>query len=182
MKLLVFGANDIATCLLRWAPDIGYDTVLVDPRAEQITDEHRARAGVVTASFGECGLDEDVVFDAAHVDHDAPGMASEVAAVLAAGARTVSLLASRRHAPDFLSVETIRELSQPARAGDAVRVGERDYLAVARLDGPVAGMGGAALRLPQVSHREAPDDLRRAVGRPVVHHQDLPPVLRVVAP
>ena len=103
MKLLVFGANDIATCLLRWAPDIGYDTVLVDPRAEQITDEHRARAGVVTASFGECGLDEDVVFDAAHVDHDAPGMASEVAAVLAAGARTVSLLASRRHAPDFLT-------------------------------------------------------------------------------
>src|SRR3989440_6202474 len=50
-----------------------------------------------------------------------------------------------RHAPDFLSVETTRELSQPTRAGDAVPVGERDYLPLALPDGPGAGMGWSPL-------------------------------------
>jgi xanthine dehydrogenase accessory factor len=104
MNLIVFGANDIARCLLRWAPDLGYTTVLVESRHDKITDELRALAGAVAPSFADVAAGDS--FDAAHVDHDAPGMAEEVAAVLKAGARTVSLLASRRHAPEFL--EAIR--------------------------------------------------------------------------
>jgi molybdenum cofactor synthesis domain-containing protein len=98
--LVVLGATPVAAWLLRWATDLGYDTALVEPRAERVTDEHRALAGVVAASPEEVSLDGEV--DAVHTDHDAPAVAEHLGALLKSGARFVGVMGSSRHAGPHL--------------------------------------------------------------------------------
>ena len=98
--LLVLGATPVAAWLLRWAGDLGYDTVLVEPRAERVTEEHRALAGTVASSPQEVSLQGEV--DAVHTDHDAPDVAEHIGALLKAGARFVGVMGSSRHAGPHL--------------------------------------------------------------------------------
>jgi molybdenum cofactor synthesis domain-containing protein len=98
--LLVLGATPVAAWLLRWAGDLGYDTVLVEPRAERVTEEHRALAGTVSSSPQEVSLQGDV--DAVHTDHDAPDVAEHIGALLKAGVRFVGVMGSSRHAGPHL--------------------------------------------------------------------------------
>lgn len=98
--LLVLGATPVAAWLLRWANDLGYDTVLVEPRTERVTDEHRALAGTIAASPQE--MSPQGVLDAVHTDHDAPDVAEHIGALLKAGARFVGVMGSTRHAGPHL--------------------------------------------------------------------------------
>lgn len=92
--LVVFSATPVALHLLRWARDLGYDPVLVEPRTERITDEHRSAAR--TAS----GI-ESLVLDgqaaAVHTDHDAPIVAETVAELLRSPVAFIGVMGSARH-------------------------------------------------------------------------------------
>jgi molybdenum cofactor synthesis domain-containing protein len=98
--LVVLGATPVAVWLLRWANDLGYDTLLVEPRSERITEEHRAMANRVAASPEEVSLEGEV--DAVHTDHDAPAVSEHVGALLKSGARFVGVMGSSRHAGPHL--------------------------------------------------------------------------------
>jgi xanthine dehydrogenase accessory factor len=100
--LAVLGATPIARWLLRWGRDLGYEPVLVESRAERVTAEHRQEASRVVANPAE--LPSGVTLDAVHTDHDAPDVGAHLAAVLRAGARTVQLVGSRRHADHHLGL------------------------------------------------------------------------------
>ncbi len=108
--LVVLGATLVGLWLLRWARDLGYDTVLIEPRAERITSDHRDAAGRVVSSAVELQIEGRT--SAVHTDHDAPDVAQELAVLLRAGAPFVGLMGSARHTSRHL--EAIR-----ASAGDA---------------------------------------------------------------
>jgi molybdopterin adenylyltransferase len=104
--LLVLGATPVALWLLRWGGELGYRTVLVEPRRERVSPEHEDAAAAVAASPGEVSLESEV--DAVHTDHDAPSVAEHVAALLGAGARFVGVMGSTRHVGPHLGV--LREM------------------------------------------------------------------------
>ncbi len=99
--LVVLGATPVAIWLLRWGTDLGYDTALVEPRAERITPEHKEAAGMVAGSPDE--LPTAPAVDAVHTDHDAPAVPEHLAALVRGGARFVGLMGSRRHASGHLN-------------------------------------------------------------------------------
>jgi molybdopterin adenylyltransferase len=104
--LVVLGATPVSRWLLRWGTELGYDTVLVEPRAERVTAEHKEAAGRVVESPE--GLAVDGELDVVHTDHDAPLVAEHVAALVAAGAGFAGVMGSSRHAGPHL--ERLREL------------------------------------------------------------------------
>lgn len=98
--LMVLGATPVAAWLLRWAGDLGYETALVEPRTERVTEEHHALAGAVAASPEELSLEGDV--DAVHTDHDAPDLPEHVGLLLKGGVRFVGVMGSSRHSGPHL--------------------------------------------------------------------------------
>ncbi|TMK87049.1 MAG: hypothetical protein E6G44_01095 [Actinobacteria bacterium] len=92
--LIVFSATPVARHLLRMGRDLGFQTVLVEPRAERVTPEHRAAARVVPA-LEEAGIPEGAA--AVHTDHDAPGVADSVALLLRSPAGFIGVMGSTRH-------------------------------------------------------------------------------------
>jgi xanthine/CO dehydrogenase XdhC/CoxF family maturation factor len=100
-RLVVMSATPVARWLLRWGRDLGYATVLVEPRAERVDDELRTLAGTVVNRV-DAALTPGGPIDAVHTDHDAPLVAEHLAAALHAGARFVGLIGSRRHAASHL--------------------------------------------------------------------------------
>jgi molybdenum cofactor synthesis domain-containing protein len=92
--LVIFSATPVARALLRWAGELGFDPILVESRTDRVTPEHRAAARVV-ASLDEVAVDAETV--ALHTDHDAPGVAESVAALLRSPARFVGVMGSLRH-------------------------------------------------------------------------------------
>ncbi|MGH9065220.1 MAG: XdhC family protein [Acidimicrobiales bacterium] len=144
--LLVLGATPVAAWLLRWAPGVGYDTALVDPRPERITPELSEMAGATASSPGALGLAGPVaspgagpaagagrgtgtaadpdgglrrVVDAVHTDHDAPQLALHLAWLLTAGARFVGVMGSARHVGPHL--ESMASLGVPGSQRALVR-------------------------------------------------------------
>lgn len=92
--LVVFSATPVAAELMRWSPDLGFDPVLLEPRADRLTPEHRA-AGRTASGLEELSLDEETA--AVHTDHEAPGLAESVAALLRSPARFIGVMGSARH-------------------------------------------------------------------------------------
>jgi molybdopterin adenylyltransferase len=115
--LVVLGATPVALWLLRWAADLGYDTVLVEPKSERVTPEHRAAAGRVREAPDELPTETSV--DAVHTDHEAPLVAEHVAALVRGGARFVGVMGSRRHAAPHL--DDLRAMGLSDRELAAVR-------------------------------------------------------------
>ncbi len=99
-RLVVLGATPVALALLRWGRQLGYEPVLVEPRSDRVTPEHREAAARVVASPD--GVASGVETDAVHTDHDAPHVAEHVAALVRAGARFVGVMGSARHAAPHL--------------------------------------------------------------------------------
>jgi len=93
--LVVVSATPVALELLRLGRGLGYRSVLIEPRAERVTELHRQAAGDVRASLD--GLSIDRRTDAVHTDHDAPGVADSLATLLRSPARFVGVMGSRRH-------------------------------------------------------------------------------------
>jgi xanthine/CO dehydrogenase XdhC/CoxF family maturation factor len=110
--LVVLGATPVARWLLRWGRDLGYDTVLVEPRPERVTAELKEAATRV--ADGVDHLDPGGGLDAVHTDHDAPRVADHVAALLRGGARFVGVMGSVRHASPHLAA--LRDLGVPEEA------------------------------------------------------------------
>jgi molybdopterin adenylyltransferase len=92
--LIVFSATPVALHLMRWAADVGFDALLVEPRPGWIRPEHRA-AGRTAESIEGLTIGEDSV--AVHTDHDAPGVAESLAALLRSPARFIGVMGSARH-------------------------------------------------------------------------------------
>jgi molybdopterin adenylyltransferase len=143
--LLVLGATPVALWLLRWGRDLGYRTLLVEPRTERVTPDHKEAADLVAVSPE--GVEGEV--DAVHTDHEAPMLAEHVAAVIRSGARFVGVMGSRRHAGPHL--DRIGDLGLSERQVQAIRtpvgldIGSRtpQEIALSILAGLVAASTGS---------------------------------------
>jgi molybdenum cofactor synthesis domain-containing protein len=114
--LIVLGATPVGRWLLRWGRDLGYVTVLVEPRTDRVTAEDKELAGRVEAEVGALELSGEV--DAVHTDHDAPRLVDHVAALLREPVRFVGVMGSARHAGPHL--EALRRAGLPEE--DVARV------------------------------------------------------------
>jgi molybdopterin adenylyltransferase len=103
--LVVFSATPVAVSLVRWARDVGYDPILVEPRTERISDEHRSVARIAP---GLDGLALDAEAAAVHTDHDAPNVVETVATLLRSPVGFVGVMGSARHVGPH--IERLREL------------------------------------------------------------------------
>jgi xanthine dehydrogenase accessory factor len=109
-QLVVLGATPVAEHVLRGGRELGYETVLVENRKERITPAHRAVAGRVVPTLQ--GVSMMPGTDAVHTDHDAPGIADELAALLGGGARFVGVMGSARHTAPHLDALRARGVSE----------------------------------------------------------------------
>jgi xanthine dehydrogenase accessory factor len=92
--LVVFAATPVAAALLRWAPDLGFRTLLVETRPDRMKDASWPPAIASLADLpGVLGRDVYVV----HTDHDAEDLVQSLAAVLPKEPRFIGLVGSRRH-------------------------------------------------------------------------------------
>jgi len=100
--LVVFSATPVATSLVRWAGDVGFDPVVVEPRADRPgppgAELLRSPDGV------RLGPNTYVV----HTDHDAPGVAESLAVLLRSPVAFIGVMGSRRHVGPY--VERLREM------------------------------------------------------------------------
>jgi molybdopterin adenylyltransferase len=103
--LVVFSATPVAAALIRWAGEVGFDTVLVEPRSERLAAAGHTW-GRVAGSVPD--LPEGVEVFAVHTDHDAPGVADALAGVLRGGAAFVGVMGSARHVGPH--IEALRAL------------------------------------------------------------------------
>jgi molybdenum cofactor synthesis domain-containing protein len=108
--LVVLGATPVARWLLRWGRDIGYETALIEPRTDRVTAEDRALAGRVAAGVDDLELSGQV--DAVHTDHDAPGVAEQLATLLRRRVRFVGVMGSARHSAPHLDALRARGVAE----------------------------------------------------------------------
>jgi xanthine dehydrogenase accessory factor len=92
--LVVFAATPVARSLLRWAPEVGFRTLLVETRPERLKG---ADWPEVVGSLKDLGalIGSDVY--AVHTDHDAEDLVQALEAVLPSEPRFIGLVGSRRH-------------------------------------------------------------------------------------
>jgi molybdopterin adenylyltransferase len=144
--LVVFSATPVALHLARWGAALGFDPVLVEPRAERITPEHRS-AGRTIPSLEGVSITEDAA--AVHTDHDAPGVAESVAELLRSPARFIGVMGSARHVGPHM--ERLREMGfadkdlARMRTPVGIDIGARtaEEIALSILAGLVADRAGA---------------------------------------
>ena len=92
--LVIFAATPVAASLLRWAPELGFRTLLVETRAERLKDATWPAAMTSLAELsGALGPEVYVV----HTDHDAEDLVAALEAVLPKQPRFIGLVGSRRH-------------------------------------------------------------------------------------
>lgn len=98
--LAIVSATDVARELCLLAKRLGWSPALVEPRVERVRPEDRALPWTVVDDLEALALDarSAVVF----TDHDAPGLADQLAAVLRGPAGFVGVMGSRRHVAPFL--------------------------------------------------------------------------------
>jgi xanthine dehydrogenase accessory factor len=92
--LVIFAATPVAASLLRWAPDLGFRTLLVETRPDRLKNASWPQAITSIADLtGALGQDVYVV----HTDHDAEDLVQALEAVLPKEPRFIGLVGSRRH-------------------------------------------------------------------------------------
>ena len=104
-RLVLVSANDVSRALVRLTRPLGYAPVLIEPRAERVTEQDRS---VVEVAEGFDELELDARTRVVFTDHDAPDIADALALVLRSAARFVGVMGSRRHVGPY--VERLREL------------------------------------------------------------------------
>ena len=107
-SLAVFGATPVAAAILRWAPELGFRTVLVETRAERMRD---GRWPAAVGSLDELAerLGPDVY--AVHTDHDAKDLVEALQVLLPKQPKFIGLVGSRRHTGHHL--EALRARGVP---------------------------------------------------------------------
>ena len=90
-RLVVVSATDVARALRAHLRLVGYQAVIVEPRAERLDASDEPHVGAIEEL--ELGTDDVVVL----TDHDAPYAATVLAAAARSSARFVGMMSSRRH-------------------------------------------------------------------------------------
>jgi molybdopterin adenylyltransferase len=104
-RVIVVSATDVARAVCRHLGLIGYDAIIVEPRAERVA----AGDGAVVSSLAEAAPSErDAVV---LTDHDAPYASQMLADAARSPARFVGMMSSRRHAAGHL--DAIRAMGVP---------------------------------------------------------------------
>lgn len=99
-RLVIVSATEVALHLARYARELGYDTVLVEPRSERVGGAHASEVGEVVASIGDVMLHDTT--EVVLTDHDAPGVTETLAAALRSPVRFVGVMGSRRHVGPYI--------------------------------------------------------------------------------
>src|SRR5579862_1262891 len=106
--LVAVFASPVADHLLRYAADVGYQPVLLEPDADRAAAGSPAGVKVVS-SYAECsGLDADVVM----TDHHRPELGVMLRDILAGQSNWIGLMGSPRHVGPHVAALT--ELGVPA--------------------------------------------------------------------
>ena len=92
--LVVFGATPVASSLVRWAPEVGFRTILVETRPARLNGADWPEA-VRSLSDLAALLSGDVY--AVHTDHDAEDLVQALETLLPREPRFIGLVGSRRH-------------------------------------------------------------------------------------
>ena len=92
--LVVFAATPVAAALLRWAPDLGFKTLLVETRLERMESAQWPAAVTSLKDLPEALGPEVYVV---HTDHDAPDLVQALETLLPKEPRFIGLVGSRRH-------------------------------------------------------------------------------------
>lgn len=106
--LVVFAATPVSSSLLRWAPELGFRTLLVETRPERLQG---ASWPASISSLDELpdALNEEVY--AVHTDHDASDLVAALQSILPSDPRFIGLVGSRRHTGHHL--EALRAKGVP---------------------------------------------------------------------
>jgi xanthine dehydrogenase accessory factor len=92
--LVIFAATPVAASLLRWAPELGFRTLLVETRRDRLKGASWPGAIPSLAAVPDAlGSDLYVV----HTDHDAEDLVQALETVLPKDPRFIGLVGSRRH-------------------------------------------------------------------------------------
>lgn len=147
--LVVFGATPVARSVLRWAPDVGFRTILVETRPERLAGADWPAA---IGKLGDLGAALGAEVYAVHTDHDAEDLVQALEALLPSKPRFIGLVGSRRHTGHHLEAlrgkgvpeDVIAQIQSPVGLDlGAMTVGE---IALSILAGLVAvrrgGRGG----------------------------------------
>ena len=144
--LVIFSATPVARHLMRSAPDMGLEPVLVEPRAERLSAEDR-RAGRVEPDLDGVSIHGDTA--AVHTDHDSPFVVDSLSSLLRSPARFVGVMGSARHVGPHLDELrkrgfTDRDLAR-IRTPVGIDLGARtaEEIALSILAGIVADRHGA---------------------------------------
>jgi xanthine dehydrogenase accessory factor len=107
----------VATHLLPWASEVGFRTVLVEPRSERLREgSWAALADTVVESEAELEVRGELFVVC--TDHDAPHLVELLEALLRRGPRHVAVMGSARHTGHHL--EALRARGLPD--GDVARI------------------------------------------------------------
>ncbi len=117
--LVVFGATPVARALLKWAPDVSFQPVLVETRPQRLIGGDWPPAVTDLANLDSL-LGPDVY--AVHTDHDAPDLVRSLDLLLPKNPRFIGLVGSRRHTGHHL---------------EALRAKGVDEGVIARIQSPV---------------------------------------------
>jgi xanthine dehydrogenase accessory factor len=101
-------ATPVASFLLRYAADVGYRAILIEP------DPDRAKAAATDGIELADAVDATMaaVADVVVTDHHRPELGTQLRDALAAGARWVGIMGNPRHEPPH--VAALKELGVPA--------------------------------------------------------------------
>jgi xanthine dehydrogenase accessory factor len=103
--LVVFAATPVAGALLRWAPDLGFRTVLVETRPDRLKGGSWPE---VIASLGDLAAVLGSEVYAVHTDHDAEDLVAALETLLPAEPRFIGLVGSRRHTGHHLEALRVK--------------------------------------------------------------------------
>jgi xanthine dehydrogenase accessory factor len=92
--LVVFAATPVAAALVRWAPEVGFRTVLVETRIDRLKGGTWPPAITSLSELAD-SLGSEVY--AVHTDHDAEDLVQALEALLPHDPRFIGLVGSRRH-------------------------------------------------------------------------------------
>jgi xanthine dehydrogenase accessory factor len=106
--LVVFGATPVAASLVRWAPELGFRTVLVETRPDRLKGATWPEAVTRLADLPDALGSE---LYAVHTDHDAEDLVGALQTLLPLEPRFIGLVGSRRHTGHHL--EALRAKGVP---------------------------------------------------------------------
>jgi molybdopterin adenylyltransferase len=90
-RLVVFSATPVASNLIRWARELGFDPVLVESRPDRLATSNAKAEPTLD------GIDITEDTSAVHTDHDAPFVVDTLAALLRSPVRFIGVMGSARH-------------------------------------------------------------------------------------